>query len=208
MRYTKNIQVSWATRLVETYQLSMDVQVRADNLRHTEDLLAGLGTPKRPIGHETCFLWTGIKPDDICDYLHKFKVGKQLVKVNFDLICEYIEELNCSDELTSWSVALMSRSVRERNSHYKFAGKYDANCYFRNHATDTKAGNSPDSYYIRKNHIVGDRTDEFIDLDKKLLDEALNVTIERKKKHQNHGKRVILRLISCERNTDRKISRC
>lgn len=182
MRYTKNIQVSWATRLVETYQLSMDAQVRADNLRHTEDLLAGLGTPKRPIGHETCFLWTGIKPDDICDYLHKFKVGKQLVKVNFDLICEYIEELNCSDELTSWSVALMSRSVRERNSHYKFAGKYDANCYFRNHATDTQAGNSPDSYYIRKNHIVGDRTDEFIDLDKKLLDEALNVTIERKKK--------------------------
>lgn len=76
----------------------------------------------------------------------------------------------------------MSRSVRERNSHYEFAGQYDANCYFRNHATDTQAGNFPDSYYIRKNHIVGDRTDEFIDLDKKLLDEALKVTIERKKK--------------------------
>lgn len=181
MRYTKDIQVSWATRLVETYQLQMDPQVRSDNLRHTEDLLDNFGSPSNPRGHETCFLWRNIRPDLICNYLRKFKVGKQLVKVNFDLICEYIETLNKSGELTSWSVALMSRTTRENDSHYSFNGKYDANCYYRSHATDTQASKYKESYYIRKNHIVGDQTDEFLDLDKKILDKALEITKTRKK---------------------------
>lgn len=183
MRYTKDIRVSWATRLVETYQLQMDPQVRSDNLRHTEDLLDNFVAPSNPSGHETCFLWRNITPDLICNYLRKFKVGKQLVKVNFDLICEYIETLNKSGELTSWSVALMSRTTRENESHYSFNGKYDANCYYRSHATDTQASKYKDSYYIRKNHIVGDQTDEFIDLDTGLLAEALEITKERKKEH-------------------------
>lgn len=181
MRYTKNVQVSWASRLVETYQLHMDSQVRADNLRYTNDLINGLGSPERPEGHESCFLWKGVSPEDICDYFHKFKVGKQLVKVNFDLICEYIEMLNNVGELTNWSVALMSRSICERDSKYTFAEKYTANCFYRNNATDTQAGMTPDTYYIRKNHIVGDRTDEFLDLTQGLLEKALEKTKERKK---------------------------
>ena len=181
MRYTKNVQVSWASRLVETYQLQMDAQVRADNLRYTEDLLSPLPEPERPDGHKECFLWRNVPLEDILDYFHKFKVGKQLVKVNFDLICEYIDTLAQSGELTEWNVALMSRSVCERGSHYKFAEKYDANNFFRTAASDTRSGNGSESYYIRKNHIVGDRTDEFMDLDKTILEEALKVTIERKK---------------------------
>ena len=181
MRYTKNVQVSWASRLVETYQLHMDSQVRADNLRYTNDLINGLGSPERPEVHESCFLWKGVSPEDICDYFHKFKVGKQLVKVNFDLICEYIEMLNNVGELTNWSVALMSRSICERDSKYTFAEKYTANCFYRNNATDTQAGMTPDTYYIRKNHIVGDRTDEFLDLTQGLLEKALEKTKERKK---------------------------
>lgn len=181
MRYTNNVQVSWASRLVETYQLQMDAQVRADNLRYTEGLLSPLPEPEHPDGHKECFLWRSVPLEDILDYFHKFKVGKQLVKVNFDLICEYIETLAQSGELTEWNVALMSRSVCERHSHYKFAEKYDANNFFRTAASDTHSGNCSESYYIRKNHIVGDRTDEFMDLDKATLEEALKVTIERKK---------------------------
>lgn len=181
MRYTNNVQVSWASRLVETYQLQMDAQVRADNLRYTEGLLYPLPEPERPDGHKECFLWRSVPLEDILDYFHKFKVGKQLVKVNFDLICEYIETLAQSGELTEWNVALMSRSVCERHSHYKFAEKYDANNFFRTAASDTHSGNCSESYYIRKNHIVGDRTDEFMDLDKATLEEALKVTIARKK---------------------------
>lgn len=180
MRYTNSVQVSWSSRLVETYQLQMDHQVRADNLRYTEDLIGPLPEPTRPAGHEACYLWKNVSPDCIIEFFHKFKVGKELVKVNFDLISEYIEKLNEVGELEHWSVALMSRSNCERNSQYVFCGKYPANCYFRNNATDTSDGKSPESYYIRKNHIVGDRTDEFLDLDQALLEEALKKTKERK----------------------------
>lgn len=188
MRYTKNVQVSWASRLVETYQLHMDSQVRADNLRYTNDLINGLGSPERPEDHESCFLWKDVSPEDICNYFHKFKVGKQLVKVNFDLICEYIKMLNNVGELTNWSVALMSRSICERDSKYTFAEKYTANCFYRNNATDTQAGMTPDTYYIRKNHIVGDRTDEFLDLTQGLLEKALEKTKERKKESKKTWK--------------------
>lgn len=188
MRYTKNVQVSWASRLVETYQLHMDSQVRADNLRYTNDLINGLGSPERPEDHESCFLWKDVSPEDICDYFHKFKVGKQLVKVNFDLICEYIKMLNNVGELTNWSVALMSRSICERDSKYTFAEKCTANCFYRNNATDTQAGMTPDTYYIRKNHIVGDRTDEFLDLTQGLLEKALEKTKERKKESKKTWK--------------------
>lgn len=181
-RYTMTIQVSWAARLVETYQLQTDPVIRENNLTYTDNFLSHLGLPSRPAGHETCFLWTGIDHTRICDFLHMFRVGRQLVKVNFDLICNYIEELAQSNELNSWSVALMSRSVREGEAHHLFAGRYDANYYFRNRAMDTP----PDSYYIRKNHIVGDRTDEFIDLDPALLARAL-VETRRRKEGQNRS---------------------
>jgi len=181
MRYTKNVQVSWSARLVETYQLQMNAQARADNLRYTEDLLSPMPAPERPAGHSSCYLWRNVPKDDIIDYFHKFKVGKQLVKVNFDLICEYIDELSKSGELTSWSVALMSRDVCERDSKYCIAEKYSVNNFYRSCASDTRSAGDPDSYYIRKNHIVGDRTDEFMDISKDTLKKALEVTIERKK---------------------------
>lgn len=96
--------------------------------------------------------------------------------------------LNNVGELTNWSVALMSRSICERDSKYTFAEKYTANCFYRNNATDTQAGITPDTYYIRKNHIVGDRTDEFLDLTQGLLEKALEKTKERKKESKKTWK--------------------
>lgn len=47
MRHTKNIQVSWAGRLVETYQLLRDPASKRNNLAATDSLLSELGTPDR-----------------------------------------------------------------------------------------------------------------------------------------------------------------
>lgn len=56
-RYTRNVQVSWASRLVETYQLQKDKEVCKSNLFATDDLICKLGEAERPEGHKECYLW-------------------------------------------------------------------------------------------------------------------------------------------------------
>ena len=108
MRHTKNIQVSWAGRLVETYQLLRDPASKRNNLAATDSLLSELGTPDRI---KNDYLWTGISSDTVCDYLSRFQLPESLTKVNLDLICDYIRELNDVGELVSWDIALMSKNA-------------------------------------------------------------------------------------------------
>ncbi len=176
-RYTHDLQVSWAGRLVETYQLQKDKNVCKSNLLGTDDFICNLGNAERPKGREECYLWRSVSPDDICEYLSKFKVGKNLIKVNLDYICEYIRELNKHEELSSWSVALMSRVNCQYDASYTFSNGLVVNSFLRRSAKETT-----DSYCIKKNHIVGDQQDEFIDLDEEVLKKALEKTKELKKR--------------------------
>ena len=51
-------------------------------------------------------------------------------------------------------------------------------CWTRNRSKDT---NDLNTYFIRKNHIVGNQKEEFIDLDDEIIEQALQITIERKR---------------------------
>ena len=114
MRYTNEIKVSWAGRLIETYQLSRFKKDVHSNLIETDKFLCKLGTSKQ-VGKN--YLWTNISSEIICDYLMQFRLPKSLIKVPLDRICEYIKDLNPMGELTSWSVALMSKSERAESIH-------------------------------------------------------------------------------------------
>ena len=66
----------------------------------------------------------------------------------------------------------MSKSEGAESIH-AFSNEIKVGCFIRNRAKDVV---DPNTYYIRKNHIVGNQCDEFIDLDKDLLSEALEET--------------------------------
>ena len=170
MRYTKQIEVSWAGRLIETYQLPMDKGIKRRNLIATDNFLSALGA------HElkgSNFLWRNVSPDEICDYLSKFKVADSLKKVDLDMISAYIQDLVREGELTSWRVVLMNKKDNAEATH-TFSNGLAVGCFDRNRADDTNWS----TYYIRKNHIVGNQKDELIDLDDDLLEAALERTRE------------------------------
>lgn len=170
MRNAKEIQVSWASRLIETYQLPIDKGLINRNLMATDDLLSKLGEPSVIKGN---YLWKDIPANQICDYFSDFVVAESLRKVNLELIVKYINELQGAGELTNWSIALMSKSAGGSfNKEYCFCDKYKVNCFYRNRAIETDYR----TYFIRKNHIVGNQADEFIDLSKNLFDDALEAT--------------------------------
>lgn len=174
MRHTRNIQVSWAGRLVETYQLLQNSISKRNNLAVTDSLLSELGTPDRI---KSDYLWTGVSSDIICDYLSRFQLPESLTKVNLDLICDYIRELNEVGELISWNIALMSKNVDQNTCVHTFSNGAQVGCFIRRQAKDAQ---NFKTYYIRKNHIVGNPTDEFIDLPADMLSDALDETRNRK----------------------------
>lgn len=174
MRHTRNIQVSWAGRLVETYQLLRDPVSKQNNLAVTDSLLSELGTPKQI---KSDYLWTGISPDIVCDYLSRFQLPESLTKVNLDLICDYIRELNNVGELVSWNIALMSKNADGNTCVHTFSNDVQVGCFIRRQAQDAQ---NAGTYYIRKNHIAGNPADEFIDLPEGMLAKALDETRIRK----------------------------
>ena len=174
MRYTKELKVSWAGRLIETYQLLRGKGDKRINLVSTDDFLCKLGKGK---AIDKNHLWANVPAETICDFLMQFKLPKSLTKVPLDRICEYITTLNGVGELTSWSVALMSKGDGAESIH-QFSNGIKVGCFVRNRAEDISDVNT---YYIRKNHIVGNQCDEFIDLESTILSSALEVTKERKK---------------------------
>lgn len=173
MRYTKQIEVSWAGRLIETYQLPMDKGIKKRNLVATDTLISLCGTPEIKGSN---FLWRNVHPDNICDYLSKFKVADSLKKVDLDLISKYIQDLVLDGELTSWNVVLMNKNDSSAAKH-QFSNKLNVRCFNRTRADDTNWS----TYYIRNNHVVGNQKDEFIDLDEELIKKALDRTREVKK---------------------------
>jgi len=168
MRNTKQIEVSWAGKLRETYQLPMDRGLKQRNLVATQELINSLGTPENQKGN---YLWKNISPEKICTYFSAFNVAKSLKKVNLELICNYIRNLAQQGELTSWRIVLMNKENAQKK--FSFGSDISVGCFDRNRAKEI----GDDTYFIRKNHIVGNQTDEFIDLEEDVLNEALNKTI-------------------------------
>ncbi|MCL1969704.1 MAG: Z1 domain-containing protein [Bacteroidetes bacterium] len=162
MRNVDKILVSWSGRLVETYQLLKNKDVISKNLAETQKFLSKLGNP---IVKSSDYLWSNVLSADVLNFFSRFTVAPQLIKVNLATIRKFIDALNKVGELGSWSVALMGKAMATKK--FSLSNHVVAGCFTRNTADDT------DTYVIRKNHILGNSTDEFIDLDSSVLDEAL-----------------------------------
>ena len=173
MRNTTQIEVSWAGKLRETYQLPMDKGLKQRNLNATQELINSLGKPEPKEDNSGNYLWRNVNPEDICTYFLAFNVAKSLKKINSELICNYIRKSVQHGELTSWSVVLMNKEKAQK--YFSFDNGITVGCFNRNRANEI----GDDTYFIRKNHIVGSQTDEFIDLDSNVIQSALIETQKR-----------------------------
>lgn len=171
MRNTRQIEVSWAGKLRETYQLPMDKGLKQRNLIATQELIDTLGTPEPKENNNGNYLWRNVSPENICTYFTAFNVAKSLKKVNLELICNYIRNLVQQGELTSWSVVLMNKE--NASKQFSFGNGITVGCFDRSRANEI----GDDTYFIRKNHIIGNQKDEFIDIDENTQIEALSRTV-------------------------------
>ena len=176
MRYANTVQVSWAGRLVETYQLLKNKEQRHSNFVAADQFICSLGDNYELKGKN--LLWRNVSLESILDFFEKFHLPPSMVKVNLKAITDYINQVNSYGELSDWSVVLMNKPTGERRD--KCDG-YLSNGIGFNYFKRVPSDDSSEHYLLRKNHILGNPCDEFVDLDNSLLDRALEET---KTKHK------------------------
>jgi len=172
MREAHEEQVSWAGKLLQTYQLPMDKGIKHANLIATDNLVSSLASPEIINSN---FLWKNVSSEIICDYLSNFTA----FNIDLDKVKSYIQKLVSENELTNWNIALINISrVQDIKSTYIFSNGTKVNCGYRKRATD--CGESNNTYYLKKNNIVNPK-DELVDLSDIEWRSALNTTKERNK---------------------------
>lgn len=180
IRRAVNVDVSWAGRLVESYQLQKDPAVIKSNLKATVDFISSLA--------DTCttnknnYLWQNVSPELIRPLFRKFKVPDSLVRVDPNNLLQFIDVQIANGELTNWSVGIMSKAdTKERFILDKNGRTINIGYWLRSNADERTDATT---FFIRKNHIISPK-DEFIDLETEQYKAALQRTIEF---HQHNNK--------------------
>lgn len=180
IRRAVNVDVSWAGRLVESYQLQKNPIVVKSNLDATVDLISSLDANFKT--NRNNFLWKNVSPELIRPLFQKFKVPDSLVRVDPGNLLQFIDVQIANGELTNWSVGLMSKAdTIERFPIDKNGNIVDIGYWFRRNATERTDSTT---FFIRKNHIISPK-DEFVDLEPEQYRAALERTVAF---HQHNNK--------------------
>ena len=175
MRYANTVEVSWAGRLVETYQLLKDRENRHANFVDADNLLCKLGEYELKGNN---YLWRNVAVGNVITFFEDYRLPASMVKVNLRAITDYVKQVNNSGELSNWNIVLMNKPVGERVQEYD---GYLSNGLGFNYFLRVPSNDSTDHYLLRKNHILGNPRDEFVDLSEETLRKALEETNQKLK---------------------------
>lgn len=116
MRTAKNLQLSFSGDLLETVSMHNDSKILDQNLDTANKLVAACGSPdeinpKRTRGSQEQqwdgFIWNAVSADHIADFFESFITHPKARKVNSALLRDFVCSMAATNELTSWTVALL-----------------------------------------------------------------------------------------------------
>jgi len=145
VRSAVDINISWAGRLVESYEFQKDVNVVASNLKSTIDFIKDL--PGSPQNVRDNYLWLDIPPQSIRQFLQKFRLSESLKAADPANLLRFIDVQIQNGELTNWRIAIMSKRLTTNRQQIILPNtNLDIGYYLRNY--DDK--NSTTSNYLSK----------------------------------------------------------
>ena len=182
MRETTDIQITWSGRLVESYELKRNKETIDSNLNATNKFIASLGDKHEMKSNN--FLWKNITANQVKDFLKNFQLLENLKAYEPHNLIRFIDLQLPNEELTDWTVALMSKGNADANNPVSFSdGNKNVGCWLR---TLDKNNSSEEIYYLKKSHILSPK-DEFIDLSTLEYDRAMELTREHWVKKKKEG---------------------
>lgn len=182
IRRAVDISISWAGRLVESYEFQKDVNIVHTNLDTTISFIKALPIQYRIVKNN--YLWADITIDKIRHFFNGFRLSDSLKAADPANLLRFIDVQFQNDELTNWNVAVMSKRLTPKRQRVPLQDiNLDIGLFLRNY--DEKNSNS-EVYYLRKSHIISPR-DEFIDLTEDEYKQAMERTKELWKKKKKEG---------------------
>ena len=177
MRSAITVQISWAGRLVESYEFKKDVSVINSNLLNTQKFFGSL--PSTFVTKQNAFLWYDIPAEQVINFFEGIQSVENLKKAEPRKLIQFISTQLKNKELTDWRVALMSKPEAKNKSHFELAGNEVSVGQWKR--TEDDKNSSEQLYYLRKSHIISP-SDEFIDftVGEKLI--AMDLTNRHRKK--------------------------
>lgn len=174
MRSATTVQISWAGRLVESYEFKKDISVIDNNFKHTQKIISTL--PNDFITKPNAFLWYDIPAEQIINFFEGIQSVENLKKAEPRKLIQFINTQLKNGELTDWRIALMSKT-KAKSSNFIIGGReYDVGQWFRK---EDENNSSDDLFYLVKSHIISP-PDEFVDFNNQEWESAISLTNERR----------------------------
>jgi hypothetical protein len=173
IRRARTVRVSWAGRLVESYEFSKNPTVVKNNYDATVNFLEGLSG--EAIQKKEARLWFDIPYGNIKSWLEKFRLSENLKSADPQNLIRFIDAQFSNQELTHWRVAVMSKRDTDvlKQTKINLNGvPVSLGQYLRN--SDNEKSNK-DIYFLIKSRILSPGH-EFIDLSKDDYNLALDKT--------------------------------
>lgn len=177
MRSATTIQISWAGRLVESYEFKKEIPVIDSNFRNTKSFIETL--PSDYFLKPNAFLWYDIPVNQVLNFFEGIQSVENLKKAEPRKLIQFINAQLRNDELTNWRIALMTKPNSINNSLFRISSN-DVQIGQWKRTEDDKNSNKH-IYYLRKSHIISP-SDEFIDFTDPEKAKAMELTnLQRKK---------------------------
>jgi hypothetical protein len=178
MQSAITVQISWAGRLVESYEFKKDISVIDNNFRCTQKFFSTLSVFKEPRPNNA-FVWFDIPVEQIITYFEGIQSVENLKKAEPRKLIQYITTQVSNRELTDWRVALMSKPNAKNNSYLVVSGNTVSIGQWKR--TEDDKNSNEHIYYLRKSHIISP-SDEFIDFTDEEYERAMALTNQHRKK--------------------------
>lgn len=174
MRSATTIQISWAGRLVESYEFKKDISVINNNYQNTQKFIATL--PHKFVTKSNAFVWYDIPAIQVINFFEGIQSVENLKKAEPRKLIQFINTQIRNGELTDWRIALMSKT-KAKSSSFKI-GELENNIgqWFRR---EDENSSSEDLFYLVKSHIISP-SDEFVDFNVEEWEDAMRLTNERR----------------------------
>jgi 5-carboxymethyl-2-hydroxymuconate isomerase len=159
IRRAVNVEISWAGRLVESYEFQKRPEIINSNLLAVDNFIRLL--PSTPTETKSKnYLWFDVSADHIRSLFQQIQLSESLKAADPAYLLRFIDAQLRNGELTLWRVAVMSKSKTViRHSIDRIENSLNVGCYVRNQDPLINGNN----YYLRKSHIISPM-DEVIDL--------------------------------------------
>jgi len=170
IRNAVEVRVSWAGRLVESYEFQTKTNVIHSNLEATRSLVKNL-TDFENAGEN--YLWRNVQTSTVKIFLNGFRLSENLKAADPANLVQFIELQERNGELTSWNIALMSKRKADSETKIQFQKQEVSIGQFLR--VRDEASSNAEVYYLKKSHLISPRH-EFLDLTEEDMKLAMHLT--------------------------------